>query len=467
MQASFYPYLAAFCWIGIFLMIGTILRAKVKFFQTLLFPASLIGGILGFIVINMGWLVLPSSDGLKILESKTFTLITSHLFAFGFVGVGLLQNKRKEDSKIAVRGGIWIGILFTSLFAVQALIGKGVFLGWKLVSSAEYYVNNGYLLGAGFTQGPGQTAAYAGIWEQQHQIANAVNTGLAFAAVGFLVAGLVGVPMAFYGIRRGWLRGGIGNARSLPDYFLKGIMNKDDHPPCAHHTTHASNIDTIGFHLGLMCAIYGGAYLFSLAWQTYMPSDIKGLGFGFLFVWGMFLAMFVRKVMSGTGTLHLIDPEMSRRLTGTTVDFMICSVFMGIEVKALQDVAVPFLVSIVLATVVTVLICMWFGRRAPEFGFERMLALFGLCTGTVASGLLLLRIVDPEFDTTVAVELGLFNIVTVFIFTPISFSMPFVPAPGPFFDIFDSYPIGWIFLLTIVACTIAMFASRLVTKRNF
>lgn len=467
MEASFYPYLAAFCWIGIFLMIGTILRAKVKFFQKYLFPASLIGGILGFIFINMGWLVLPSSQGMKVLEPKNFTIITAHLFAFGFVGVGLLQNKRKEDNKKALRGGFWVGILFTILFALQALIGKGIFVGWKALSGADYYVNNGYLIGAGFTQGPGQTEAYARIWETSYGVANAINTGLAFAAVGFLVAGLVGVPLAFYGIRRGWLRSGADNAGVLPDYFLKGLMNKGNNPACAYHTTHGANIDSIGFHLGLMCAIYGIAYLVSLAWFTYMPGALKGLGFGFLFVWGMFIAMMLRKFMDKVGILHIIDPETSRRLTGATVDFMICSVFMGIQVKALENVAIPFLLSIVAATLVTVVVCVWFARRAPEFGFERMLALFGLCTGTVASGLLLLRIVDPEFDTTVAVELGLFNIITFFIFKPISWSMPFVPLTGPFLGIFDGYPMDWIFLFMILACTAAMFAAKLVTKRNF
>ena len=48
MESTFYPYLGALCWIGILLMVGTIIRAKVRIFQKLLFPASLIGGIIGF-----------------------------------------------------------------------------------------------------------------------------------------------------------------------------------------------------------------------------------------------------------------------------------------------------------------------------------------------------------------------------------------------------------------------------------
>ena len=36
MESTFYPYLGALGWTGLFLLIGTIIRAKVKFFQTFL-----------------------------------------------------------------------------------------------------------------------------------------------------------------------------------------------------------------------------------------------------------------------------------------------------------------------------------------------------------------------------------------------------------------------------------------------
>ena len=35
MEASFYPYLGALCWIGMLLMLGTLIRAKVPLFQKL------------------------------------------------------------------------------------------------------------------------------------------------------------------------------------------------------------------------------------------------------------------------------------------------------------------------------------------------------------------------------------------------------------------------------------------------
>lgn len=457
MESTFYPYLGALGWTGLFLLIDTIIRAKVKFFQTFLFPASLIGGIIGFFVLNAGWLGIPSSTGWKTITPVTFSTITFHLFAFGFVGIGLLQAKSGTSGKVVARGALWIALIFGLLFSVQAMVGKGTFDVWKLLFGGDFFTGNGYLLGAGFTQGPGQTQAYASIWETTYKISNSLNVGLAFAAVGFLVAGLVGVPLAFYGIKRGWCTGG--RSGELPQNFLRGLMDRGDNPPCSHSTTHPANIDNLGFHVGLMAAIYGVAYLFGLLFSKYMPAGIAGLGFGLTFCWGMFLAMLLRKFMGKIDILHLIDGETTRRLVGGSVDFMICAVFLGIEMRALQEVLLPFIVAIAAATFITLIICVWFGRRSPEYGFERCLIMFGYATGTAASGLLLLRIADPDYETPVAVEGGLMNVFSCLTFLPVTLSMPFAPLPG--------YPIVWVFAAVIIATPIAMYLLKFIRKPAF
>ena len=85
MEASFYPYLGALCWIGMLLMLGTLIRAKVPLFQKLLFPSSLIGGLIGFVLINLDLVGMPTSTGWKDITPNIFSMITFHLFAFGFV----------------------------------------------------------------------------------------------------------------------------------------------------------------------------------------------------------------------------------------------------------------------------------------------------------------------------------------------------------------------------------------------
>ena len=126
MEASFYPYLGALCWIGMLLMLGTLIRAKVPLFQKLLFPSSLIGGLIGFVLINLDLVGMPTSTGWKDITPNIFSMITFHLFAFGFVGIGLLQTKKPASGKVVMRGALWIALVFGMTFSVQALIGKGV-----------------------------------------------------------------------------------------------------------------------------------------------------------------------------------------------------------------------------------------------------------------------------------------------------------------------------------------------------
>ena len=265
----------------------------------------------------------------------------------------------------------------------------------------------------------------------------------------------MGVPLALYGLKKGWAA--CEDGKGLPRCLLRGLRDEGDNPSCAFSTTHPANIDSFGFHMGLMAATYGLAYLVAVAWTLYAPQALRGLGFGMLFFWGMLVAMGVRKFMKARRINTLLDNETCHRITNMTVDFMICSVFMGIQFSTLQDILMPFGLSIIVATVITLALCLWFGRRSPEYGFERCLALFGYCTGTAASGLLLLRIADPEFRTPVAVEIGAMNVCLLFIFdTTVTLSMPFAPREG--------FPLAWIFLGIAIGIPIIMYFLKLIRK---
>jgi len=73
---------------------------------------------------------------------------------------------------------------------------------------------------------------------------------------------------------------------------------------------------------------------------------------------------------------------------------------------------VPILAECVLVAIVTFLVCFYFGQRfGGSNDFERTLGLYGTSTGTVPTGIALVRIVDPNFKTNTAVELGLTNLI--------------------------------------------------------
>jgi len=101
---------------------------------------------------------------------------------------------------------------------------------------------------------------------------------------------------------------------------------------------------------------------------------------------------------------------------------------------------------------VTTFIVIYLGRRLWDHNIERSVTIYGAVTGTVSSGLLLLRIVDPEFKTPVAVEVGLMNL----------FMVPIILGYG----ILINAPLwwNWSLLLTCGVFGIALAISLLLLK---
>ena len=103
-------------------------------------------------------------------------------------------------------------------------------------------------------------------------------------------------------------------------------------------------------------------------------------------MWGLFVAMLVRLVMNLIGIGRLIDNDIQRRLTGTTVDYLVVATMMAIQIGVVWKYIVPISGVVIGGVIITLIVVMYFGRRTTEYAFERSMALFGYVTGTGASG---------------------------------------------------------------------------------
>jgi ESS family glutamate:Na+ symporter len=101
-------------YLSAFILIGTLLRRYVKFFQKYLIPNNLIGGFIALIVCSqgLGWIDLPS-DRLGIY--------VYHLLALTFIALGLRQQKTYWG-----RGPLSKSLSALSSYLLQATIGLGV-----------------------------------------------------------------------------------------------------------------------------------------------------------------------------------------------------------------------------------------------------------------------------------------------------------------------------------------------------
>ncbi len=400
-------FMIAFGIAGIALCLGVFLRAKIGFLRNMLVPASVIAGILGMIFMNV-----TAELGINIgTDSEMFTQIVNHLFTISFISICLTGAGRSKDStpKSILKGTWGMGILWCLLYALTPLVGMGIIglLGKGFDMDAIY----GTLIPFAFTQGPGQAAAYGALYEA-YGYENSAMVALTFAAIGFLVAFLVGIPAAKLGISRGIAK----NCGEIDKSILKGYLKEEEQKQnvMIKDTTVNSNIETLTFHFALI----GVCYILAIGISKVLgllPSFLGDSMEGLMFMNGMFAAYIVKFLMKKLHIDFLQEDVLQSKITGWTADYLVVCAFMSVGLSVLGDWVVPILMESAVITVITIFVCFYFGQRiGGSSDFERTLGLYGTCTGTVPSGIALVRIVDPEFKTTTAVELGLMNMVMLF-----------------------------------------------------
>ncbi len=399
--------LLIFGWMSAMLLIGVFLRARVGFFQKYLMPSCLIGGVLGLALETCGVIRFPS---------ESWEFFAYHLFNISFISVGLTANsaagENERTDKGYFKGAFWMCLIMTSSFGLQAVLGGLLVILFGLLGS-ELFPTFGFLVPMGFEEGPGQALSFGKVWEGVG-FEHGATIGLTFAAVGFLFSFFVGVPLANWGLRKGLAHQGKG---SLPPEFIKGLYSKKGQGASAGNlTTHSANIDTLAFHVALIGLAYGLTYVFTLLLAkivaTFAP-DVAAMLWGFFFFFGLCIAFLVKLAVQKSGAGHLLDGGVQRRITGWSVDYLIVATIMAIQLVVVWKFIVPIVAMALACGIATTFLTIYLGKRLWSYNLERMVAIYGVVTGTVSSGLLLLRIVDPEFKTPVAVEIGIMNLFMV------------------------------------------------------
>lgn len=232
MESSFLPYLMAVMWMSFLLLLSVWLRAKVTFLQKYLVPAGIIAGTLGFALINVGWIGYPSPEGWVPLKVGDFGMISFHLFSFGFgiIGLGCFSTHTKGRGTTLIKGALWICLLFWLFYSLQATVGYGITELYAKITGSDLTAATGFLAGLGFAFGPGQALSVGMSWQNDYGLPDCVSMGLAYAAAGFMVANFVGVPLANWGLRKGYATHG---TKALSSDFLKGLRPEDKQVPPA------------------------------------------------------------------------------------------------------------------------------------------------------------------------------------------------------------------------------------------
>ena len=447
-MAQTFPGILSFAFLAALLVFGTIIRANLRFFQTNLVPASLIGGTLGFGLIALDWAM-----GFKAAD---FTAFAFHFFTLSFMSLVLTSRTQPTEGQQPVAlGGLWLSLIWVICLVLQALVGLAAISAYNTMASEPLSDFLGLIATHGFTQGPGQALALGDLWTTQYNIQHAVDFGLIYASLGFVAAFVVGVPMARWILKKN-LHSGTGG--SLDQDFERGLYTGPTAPNSGKLITHSANIDSLAFHIGVL----GCAYLITDQYLQFVHPFVAGthleniFSYNLFFFHGLMICVGLRALLDRFNLGQFVDDETQKRITGSSVDLMVTASLLSINFALLTEFWQPILLVASLVTLVTAALCFTAGLRLKTLGAERGLTIFGCCCGSTGSGILLLRILDPNLSSSVAKELAFFNIAILFL----SFHVLAVMAP-----ILPSIPVFWIILIYLATAGLGLIMVHLLGSK--
>ena len=381
------------------LLLATFIRSKIRFFQRFLIPNALIAG---FILLPFYNYAAPrlgmNNEG---LENLVFHLLNLSFVAMSLRGMGMKGAGRRIFSS-----SVTIIIQYT----LQVIIGFGLTLAFIYTFLPNLFPSFGLLMPLGFGLGPGQAFAIGKGWEALG-FEGGGNLGLVFAAVGYIWACFLGIALINIGRRRGWMDPAL--AKAIEERRLRtGILPLTATKPVGSHlTTETEAIDTLSFNLALVLGVYLLAYLF-LQLLTFLLSFAGSMGtqlannlWGIAFIFAAVIAMFVKRLFRAFTIDHSVDNGTLTRVAGGCIDIMVTAAIAAITIVLLTRFWIPIVTIAVVGGLVSTFTIFWtVSRLFTDNRFRRAIMFYGCLTGTLSTGLALLRVVDPDFKTPVATE---------------------------------------------------------------
>lgn len=386
--------------IAIFVLIANILRRKIKFVRNSLMPTAVIAGFL---------LLIFRSLNILNINGEFLEIITYHALAIGFIAMSLRVPEKETQGSGALHGAK-NGALIVSTYLVQALIGLIISVLLVFTFMPDLFVASGILLPMAYGQGPGQ-ANNVGATYEALGMTGGRSFGLSLAAVGYLVACIFGVIYLNILNKKKKINKVTEKVELSGSINIDQFQHKDEAPI-------SQSIDKLSIQVALIIGVYLLTYL--LTWSITslislilpgMVDTLSTLLWGFNFIIGSALAMGVRGIMNKLRKFKVMKHQyqnnyLLNRISGFAFDLMIIAGIASINISDLSGYWLPFILMAVLGGIGTFYYLKWICKKlCPDYYYESFFSMFGMLTGTISSGVLLLREIDPEMKTNASNDL--------------------------------------------------------------
>ncbi len=394
MEVSFGAVALDMAVIGILLLVATLIRRYVPIVQRSLVPNNIVAGVLALVL---------GAVTTGIVSTDRMGIYVYHLLGLTFIAVAM--SKPRSTSGMSP---MHTGMMFIATYLVQGILGMFITLGLIFTIMPDLFPGFGMLMPLAFGMGPGIAYSVASNWEPAGFVDGGV-AGLSIAAAGFAFAYIHGIYWMRKGIRDG-LSSLIDKDAPLPKEMLTGLLPEENRPIAGHQTTASEAIESLTMHWSLIGMVYGLTWLILSGVAEAMASlgagsELNTL-WSFHFIFCSVLGIFTRRLVDHFDMGHHIDEGLMSRTGNLFVDVMITASLAGISVAVVGMYWIPIVLCSLSAGIATYLFIRHVSRFVfKDWVFERTISAYAVMTGTIQSGLVLLRVLDPKYDSPVSIDL--------------------------------------------------------------
>ena len=366
--------------ISLLLLVGKLMRVKIKWVQKLFIPPSLLAGFIGLACGPHGFDILPLSN-----QTGTYAGI---LIAFIFGALPLTSQKTKGDNKEI--GKMWVysqtGMLLQ--WAFGGLLGLLILNHiWPLNPAFGITMPSGFCGGHGTAAAIGQAFGQLG----HDEILTLAMTAATFGIVASVILGLIFVKWGAKNKHTTYLA----DYKDLPSELRTGLLPPEKRESIGESTCSSISIDSLTFNLAIICAIALGGYGISKLAAHFMPGFELPV-FSCAFVFGILF----KKLLDKTRASESICPQTVGHISGAMTDYLVAFGIASIKLSVVLEYIVPLAILLLSGLAVTLIYVFLMAKKLmKECWFEKALFTWGWFTGTMAMGIALLRVVDPKMKS--------------------------------------------------------------------
>ena len=365
--------------VSLLLLLGKLLRSKVRFIQRFFIPPSLLAGLFGLVLGPevLGW--LPLSDKLG-----TYAGI---LIALVFSCIPITSGRAGSGDGSARIGRMWAysqaGMLLQ--WALGGALGLWILsIFWPVTPSFGLSMPAGFCGGHGTAAAIGESFASYGIEEMQ-------SLAMTSATVGIIASVVIGMWLISWGASRGKTKYICAFEKLSPE-LRTGILPPDKRTSMGMASFSAISLDSMTFNFALVALIalggYGLAKLIALIWPALMLPV-----FSCAFIVGILVKWIIRRFK----VEEVVSKPIVGHLSGAFTDYLVAFGVASIKLQIVGKFIVPLLILLAVGLALTLLYVFWVGARIHRTApFEKSIFTWGWFTGTMAMGIALLRITDPD-----------------------------------------------------------------------